>query len=49
MKRVGIFESGFFTSLLECRPGKRVDDGVDAVDLIVSICNSSFCSALHLS
>ena len=46
MKFVKHFKSSFFTALLECRPGKRVDDGVDAGGLVVSICNSSCCSAL---
>ena len=41
-------KSSFFTALLECRPGKRVDDGVDADGLVVSICNPSCCSALNL-
>ena len=30
MKFVKYFKSSFFTALLECGPGKRVDDGVDA-------------------
>ena len=46
MKFVKHFKSSFFTALLECRPGKRVDDGVDAGGLVVSIGNPSCCSAL---
>ena len=38
MKFVKHFKSSFFTALLECGPGKRVDDGVDAGCLVVSIC-----------
>ena len=43
MKFVKHFKSSFYTALLECRPGKRVDDGVDAGGLVVSICNPSCC------
>ena len=46
MKFVKHFKSSFFTALLECGPGKRVDDGVDAGCLVVSICNPSCCTAL---
>ena len=46
MKFVKRFKSSFFTALLECWPGKRVDDGVDAGCLVVSICNPSCCTAL---
>ena len=46
MKFVKHFKSSFFTTLLECWPGKRVDDGVDAGCLVVSICNPSCCTAL---
>ena len=46
MKLIEHFES-VFTASLECRPGKRVDDGVDA-GLVVSIGNPSSCSALYL-
>ena len=42
------FKSSFFTALLECRPGKRVNDGVDTGGLVVSICNPSCCSALNV-
>ena len=34
MKFIEHFKSSFFTALLECRPGKRVDDGVDAGGLV---------------
>ena len=46
VKYIKHFKSSFFTALLECRPGKRVDDGVDAGGLVVSICNPPCCSAL---
>ena len=46
-KFVKLLKSSFFTVLLECRPGKGVDDGVDAGGLVVSICNPSSCSALN--
>ena len=42
-----LFKSSFFTALLECGPGKRVDDGVDAGCLVVSICNPLWCMALN--
>ena len=45
MKFVKHFKSSFFTALLECGPGKRVDDGVDTGCLVVSICNPSCCTA----
>ena len=42
VKFVKHFKSSFyFTALLECRPGKRVDDGIDTGGLVVSICNPS--------
>ena len=34
-------------ALLECGPGKRVNDGVDAGRLVVSICNPFCCMALN--
>ena len=43
MKFVKHFKSSFFTALFECKPGKRVDDGVDARGMVVSICNQSCC------
>ena len=46
MKFVKHFKSSFFTALLECGSGKRVDDGVDAGCLVVSICNPFCCTAL---
>ena len=46
LKLIGHFESRFFTALLECGPGKRVDDGVDAGGLVVSIGNPSCCLVL---
>ena len=47
VKFVKHFKSSFFTALLECAPCKRVDDGVDAGRLVVSICNPSCCTALN--
>ena len=47
MEFVKHFKSSFFTALLECGPGKRVDDGVDAGCLVVSICNPFCCTALE--
>ena len=46
MKFVKHFKSSFFSALLECGPGKRVDDGVDTGRLVVSICNPSCCTVL---
>ena len=46
VKFVKHFKSSFFMALLECGPGKRVDDGVDAGCLVVSICNPSCCTWL---
>ena len=49
MTFVNHFKSNFFTALLDCRPGKRVDNGVHAEGLMVSVCNPSCCSALNFS
>ena len=35
------FQGELFTALLECRPSKRVDVGIGAGGLVVSICNPS--------
>ena len=42
------FQVELFTALLECEPDKRVDDGVDAGGMVVSICNPSSCSGLNV-
>ena len=47
VKLVKHFKSSFFMELLVCGPGKRVEDGVDAGCLVVSICNPSCCTALN--